>query len=847
MFKLTIRGLLAYKIRFTLTAFAVVVGVGFVVGSFLISDGLRKTFDDIVSSINEGVDAEVRGYTEFDDGTGLTPPIDEELVDTVAAVDGVAEAVPSLAVYSMTPVAADGDPITTLGAPIISVNGTDSPGSDTIFTEGGLPGPGQFAADVDAADDAEFVVGDTYDIITDQGRRPFEYSGTFRFGEDNALAGAKVFVFDLRDLQEISGYEGSIQEIQVRSDGTLTEEELLAAIGAVLPPEAEVVSGAEATAEDAEDFDFVIDIFGNILLGFAGVALFVAAFLINNIFNITMGQRIRELALLRAVGASARQIRASVLGESLLLGISSSIIGLGAGILFAHAIIALFNSFGFSLPGLAVTMKLRTVLVAFGVGVGVTLASSITPSRRAARVPPVAGMQAGHRLGEGEGRRRTIMGSILTALGVVMLGLGLFGGWDSASTTLLYLVPGAVFAFVGVTLLSPLFAGPVANTLGRPLRHLPWLRISGQLARENSSRNTERTAATAGALMIGLALVGMAAVAAESMKATFRDTLSTAIEADYYIGTDNFLGFGTGLAESLSASPDFSQVSAFRFGRAEVEGTGRDICGATLDQMDGLIDPDVSAGSLADAGPGTILVHRDPAKDLGITTGDTLDVTYANGDRETLVVAAVYDDPSILNNWVIDLSSWEADRFGSTADLFIAARTADGVTEADALATIEAITADYPQVDVENRQEYQESQEAQLDSLLAVINGMLLFAIGIALLGIAITLALSVFERTREIGLLRAVGMRRRQVRSMVRWEAAIVSVFGALLGVVLGIVFGIGIVTALPASIVNTIAIPWPTLVLYVLVAGVAGLIAAAWPAWRAGRMNVLNAIQQL
>jgi putative ABC transport system permease protein len=207
----------------------------------------------------------------------------------------------------------------------------------------------------------------------------------------------------------------------------------------------------------------------------------------------------------------------------------------------------------------------------------------------------------------------------------------------------------------------------------------------------------------------------------------------------------------------------------------------------------------------------------------------------------------VYDDPSILNNWVIDLSSWEADRFGSTADLFIAARTADGVTEADALATIEAITADYPQVDVENRQEYQESQEAQLDSLLAVINGMLLFAIGIALLGIAITLALSVFERTREIGLLRAVGMRRRQVRSMVRWEAAIVSVFGALLGVVLGIVFGIGIVTALPASIVNTIAIPWPTLVLYVLVAGVAGLIAAAWPAWRAGRMNVLNAIQQL
>lgn len=843
MFKLTVRGLLAHKIRFALTSFAVVLGVGFVVASFVLSDGLSATFGEIVDELNEGVDAEVRGASEFDDGTGLTPPIDDDLVDLVAGVDGVDVATPVLTVFSMTPIDARGDPITSAGPPIISTNTTNDPGSDTIVDIGATPGPGEFAADVDAAEDAGYVVGDTYVVITDQGPRPFVLSGIFRFGEDNALAGAKVFIFDLQDLQEIAGYEGTIQEIQVSSDGRPTDE-LVAAIAEVLPPEAEVVTGEQASEEDSDDFQEIIDIFGNVMLGFAGVALFVAAFLINNTFNIVLGQRIRELALLRAIGASARQVRSSVLGESLLVGLTSSIVGLGVGIVLAQGLVALFDALGFSLPDLGIELRGRTVLLAFLVGVGVTMLSSIAPSRRASKIPPIAGLQAGHRIGEGEGRRRTIVGSVLTTVGLVLIALGLFGGWDSALTTLLYLIPGAIAVFVGVTLLSPLFAAPVANALGRPLRYLPWLRISGQLAQENSSRNTERTAATAGALMIGLALVGMAAVAAESIKATLSDNLTSAIQADYFVGTDNFTGFGTGFAESLDASPEFDQVSAFRIGRAQVEGTGRDIFGMDLAQVDGLIDPDVREGSLGDAGPGTLILHKDPAGDLGVGAGDELSVTYANGDTETLTVAAVYDDPSILNNWVIDLSSWTGSRFGSSADLFVAARVADDVDPATADDAINAIAADYPQANVENQQEFQASQEAQLDSLLAVITGMLAFAILIALLGIANTLALSVFERTREIGLVRAVGMTRRQVRSMVRWEAAIVSTFGALLGVVLGVIFGIGIVIALPESIVSSVAIPWGTLIVYVIVSGLAGLIAAAWPAFRAGRMNVLDAI---
>ncbi|MDG2112562.1 MAG: FtsX-like permease family protein, partial [Actinomycetota bacterium] len=716
-----------------------------------------------------------------------------------------------------------------------------------FFVDGDVGGPGTFTADLDAAADADYVIGETYDIITDQGRRPFVYSGSFSFGENNVLAGAKVFLFDLADLQAISGYEGSVQEIQAYSDGSLSSDQLVAAIADALPPEAEVVSGEQATNEDADDFGEIVDIFGNVLLGFAGVALFVAAFLINNIFGIVLGQRIRELALLRAIGASARQVRASVLGESLLVGVTSSVLGLGVGVLLAKMVVKLFEVFGFSLPDLEITLKPRTIVLAFLVGVGVTVVSSISPSRRAARVPPVAGMLASHRLGEGEERRRTITGGILTALGIIAMLLGLFGNWDSALTTLLYLAPGAIFVFVGVTLLSPLFAGPFANGLGKPLRHLPWLRVSGQLAQENSARNTERTAATAGALMIGLALVGMAAVTAESLKATFRESLSTGIQADYFVRTDTFLPFGTGFAESLHEQDEFDQITAFRFGRAQVEGDGRDVLGAELDQLDGLIDPDVVSGSLADAGPGTILLHQDPAGDLGVSPGNSLRVTYANGDQEELTVAAIYKDATILNNWVIDLTSWTGARFGTASDVFIAARAADGVSVTDAAAAMDAIAVDYPQVRVENQQEFQDSQEAQLDSFLAIISGMLLLAILIAFFGIAITLALSVFERTREIGLLRAVGMTRKQVRSMVRWEAAIVSVFGALLGVVLGVVFGIGVVTALPDSIVNTIAIPWSLLAVYVVISGVAGLVAAAWPAWRAGRMNVLEAIQHL
>ncbi len=845
MLKLTLRGVFDHKIRFALTAFAVVLGVAFVVASFVISDGLSDTFDEIVEGINADLDAEVRAATDFDDGTGLGTPIDESVLEVVASVDGVDEASPVLDSLSIVPLDADGDPLQTGGAPITSFNYDESTASAIEIVDGQGPGPGEFAVDLATAADDGYEVGQTYDVVTSSGRESFQLAGTFRFGDDDVLAGASLLAFDLGDLQRMTNLDDRLQRIQVIAADGVSPTELVDRLSVALPDGVEAVRAEVATSEDQDDFGAIVDVLRNALLGFAGVSVFVSAFLINNTFNIVLGQRVRELALLRAVGASARQVRVAVLGESLLVGVVATVVGIAGGVALAFGLRSLLGAFGFDLPTFGLRVSPVALILAVVVGIGVTMLASITPSRRASRVPPVAAMSDGFVFGGGEGRRRTLIGASLFAVGVIALLVGLSVSFDRALTQLLYLAAGAIGVFVGVTLLSPLFSGPAARMIGAPLRWIPWLGVSGRLARENSSRNTQRTAATAGALMIGLALVGTVSTAGESLKVTFRATLDSAIEADFYVSGGGFgVPFGSGLAEQIDASPSFDRVTPFRFGRADVGGLEKDVFAADLAELDGLIDPDVVDGSLADAGPGDILVQSNPAGDRGLAAGDVVDVAYADGDTEQLRVAAIYDDATILGDWTIDLSSWQLGRFSTTDDVFVAAAAADGVELAEAAAEIDAIAASYPQVSVETADQFAVSQESQIDSFLAIVNGMLAFAVLIALLGIANTLALSVFERTREIGLLRAVGMSRRQTRSMVRWEAAIVAIFGALLGVALGIIFGYAVVVALPDSVVNDFAVPVGTLVTYVVIAGIAGLIAAIYPARRASRLDVLDAI---
>lgn len=846
MVRIALKSILGHKFRFILTTLAVVLGVSFVVASFVLRDGLKGTFNTLVEDINADTDVQVRGFTEFAESDFQDDPfIDESLLDTVRGVDGVDEAIAGLGFTGITPVTGEGDPLDTVGPPILAFNWVDSAMSATQLVEGSAPGPGEFVMDLDTAADNDFVVGESYDVVFPNGREAFTLSGTVRFGEDNTLLGAIITQYETEQFQELTETSGLIQTISIRAASDVTPTELATRIQSELPDGAEAVTTDTIVEEGQADFGQIIDIIGNALTGFALVSLLVASFLIANIFNITVGQRVRELALMRAVGATTTQVRTSVLIESAMIGVLAAGLGILVGAGLALVIRALMNAGGFGLPAFGVTISASTVIIAIVIALVVTMLASLAPAFQAGRVPPVAAMREGYQI-QGKPRARAIVGALLTLVGIALMANGLFGS-ASGTGLLVSLGLGSVLVFVGVTTLSPLFAAPVVRVIGAPLQRLPWLRISGRLAQQNSARSARTTAAAAGALMIGLALVAGAGVFGESLKRTISDTLETSIQADYFIQEDGFgEGFGAGLADDLRAAPEFDQVAAFRFGNIRVDGDTKDVFATNFDQLDGLIDPDVIAGSLAAADGSSILLHEDPAGDLDASVGDTISVDFASGESTDLTVAAIYTDALVLGNWVIDISTWD-EYFTLDSDLFVAAKITDGVGIDAAQARLDEITVDFPQVIIEDQAEFRATQEGQVDSFLIIINMMLGLALLIAVLGIAITMTLAVFERTREIGLLRAVGMTSQQAGSMVRWEAAIIAVFGAVLGTVVGVLFGWAAVTAIPDSIVNTFAVPWLTLLIFIVLSAVAGLAAGIYPAWRAGRMNVLDAISHL
>jgi putative ABC transport system permease protein len=841
MLTLSIRNLLANKLRFFLTTFAVILGVSFVVASFVLSDGLTRTFDAIVEESISEVDVEVRAAKQFDEQAFANRSIDQSLVEQLAAVDGVGKIEPGVQSLKIVPVKPDGNAIETLGAPIISLNWTDTINPLTVV-EGQAPiVPGEFAIDVGTADRENLIVGEIYDIVGVAGREPFTLVGLTRFGNENSLAGAVIVSLTLEEVQRLDGSEDVVQWISIVSDGPETNV-LIDRLEQILPSDVEAVPGDVVVAENKEDFSAVVDIFGNVLLAFALVAVFVSIFIISNTFNILLGQRVRQLALLRALGASSAQVRFSSLLESLIIGVVASLVGLGGGVLLAFGLRGLMNSLGFGLPSFDIILAPRTIIAAAIVGIGVTLMASLTPARRAATVPPVAAMRAGFRFGSGEGVRRTIIAVVLSILGIAAVGYGVAG--KGVALPLLSLGLGAVLIFVAVSMFAPLFSTPAASFLGAPLEHVPGSRITGHMARENSARNNKRTASTAAGLMIGLALIAMASVVAESLKASFRSDLGSTMTADYVITAQGDMPFSNQVAAQVAALPEFSEVSAVRSGNFRVDGEEKGVTAGDLSVMPDLLDIDVRSGDLAaSARPGTIALSTEAAADFAVEVGDPLVVEFSKTGEQTLTVGAIYGKSFLIGHHVIDLSTWQAN-FETQNDNVISARVAEGVDLAASDAALAPLEEAYPQLQFETQSAWTERLEAQLNSLLVIINVFLGLAIVIALLGIANTMALSVLERTREIGLMRAIGMTRRQTRRMIRLEAAIVSLFGALLGVVIGLFLGWVAVLAIPKSVVNQLAIPTVTLVIYVVIATIAGVFAASFPARRAARLKILDAI---
>ncbi len=857
MLKLAWRNVTQRKIRFALTMLPIVLGVMFVVAVFTLTDSLRATFSGLADDISSGIDLTVRATQEF--GSDLDrPTVPDSLVPAIEAVDGVREVHPGVAAFNVVIVDGAGAAIVPQGPPALGFNYSDAA---FFLVEGRQPGgPGEFAADVDTVSDNDLAIGSVYAINGPETVESFELVGTFNFGspDEHSSLGQTMAAFDLDTAQRFLGFGDEVIDVGVVVEPDASPATVKSDLEALLDDSYEVITQQAAADEQRADFDDVLSIFGTILSVFAFIALFVSAFIINNVFQITISQRVRELGLWRSIGATPGQLVQSVLVESAAVGAVATVVGAVAGVGLSRVLMVVLRAGGFGLPEGPLSVRPRTLVLAAVVGVGVSVAASLSPALRTRRVAPIAALHPDYLLDRTGMRRRLVGGTATLAVGAVLVALALFNLFGTVVTLVLAGV-GALLSFVGINIVSPAFAAVAARVLGRPVAAL--MRVPGRLARDNAARNPRRTASTAGALMIGLALVALAAVVGASVTRTFVKTLENSVEADYFVsssagGFNPNAGFPVQVVDDLAALDEIDSVAGFRFafGAIQVNGSVKDVFAGDMSILDEHFDTDLRSGAMASGDPATaIALHVDPAEDLGVSVGDTLEVTFPDNETDTLTVAAVFGDARIYGNWVIDTSTW--DRHFNRSDFAFASATIAGFSDdLDAASqqrlldesriAIDGVLEAYPTVQAENRVEFRQSQQAQLDSLLIVINVFLALSLIIAFAGIAITLALSVFERTREIGLLRAVGMTRRQLRRSVRWEAAIVATFGAVLGVAVGVVAGVAATVAMPDSFVTDIAVPVGSLAVYVVISALLGLLAAAFPARRAGRMKILEAI---
>jgi len=839
MFRLTFKNLAANKVRFALTTFGVILAVSFVVSAFVLGDGLRSSFTKVSEDVTAGVDLQVRNVADFGDA----PPIPASTVDVVRQVPGVADAVADIeaADDAVRPVRANGENIKTTGPPQLAFNWIDNPElSPFTLVAGTPPAVGQFTMDVDSAAKYGFAIGQTYQVMVPGGRVDLTLSGTSRFGADNSTLGAVLMQMNTAQASELFGIDG-VSNVAVQIADGADAKAVQAAVAAAVPT-AEVVDHATVLHETTTGFTKEIDIVGNILLGFGFVALFVSIFIIYNTFAIVLGQRSRELALLRTVGAAPKQIRRAVLGEALVVGIVASAGGIGGGVLVAKGLDALFDAMGAHLTAWPLILAPRTLIAAAVIGIGVTLVAAIAPARRAGRVPPITVLSGSNEVSRAGSRTRKVAGVGLSLAGLAAGAAGLTG-LGSAAVTVSLLAFGAIAVFLGVTVLGPLAVGVITKTLGWPMRKVAG--VAGRLAQQNAARNSRRTATTAAALMIGLTLVTTALVVGQSVKATIGTTFTHSAKADYYL-TDELdqVRFPTSLASEIRGSKVVAAATGFTQVKARVDGKVTDVVGFDFDQIASVLDVDVRAGGFDRNVTNPVVVSVDKARSLHVAVGDMLPIEFANGAHETGTIVGLFHDQSVLTeDYLLDSSVLTAADVTPGAE-WVGVSLAAGASTADVDTFVAGLKNEFPYASVDTADGFRERIVGKIDQVLTMMNVMVALAVIIALIGIANTLALSVFERTRELGLVRAVGMTRRQLRRMVRFEAALIATFGATLGVGLGLIFGSGVVAAMPASFASGLSIPVVQIAILMVVAGTAGVAAAWLPARRASRLDVLEAI---
>ncbi len=844
MLKATLRSLISHKLRLLMTALSIVLGVSFVAGTYVLSDTLNSTFDNLFQNVYSGVDVTVRGAQTFEVSAGQEqpderPPLPEELLEQVRGVDGVNEAEGSVSGIAAF-VDKGGEAIIPTGPPTLGVSwgNVDDLNPLTLRSGSAPDGDDEVAMDARTAEANGFVVGDTVKVITKGPQREFTLSGVVGFGALDNLAGATLAVFDVDTAQELFDKEGLLDTVDVTSEPGVSPRELQDRIADAIGNEYDVATGNQVTAENSEQLKEGLSFFSTALLAFAFIALFVGSFIIANTFSIIVAQRTRELALLRAIGASRRQVMTSIVAEAVITGLFASIVGIGFGILVALGLQKLLTAFGLELPSGPLVISAKTYLIPPLIGIGVTVMASIAPARRATKVPPVAAMREDYVVPSSAGKKRIVGGLVILVVGVALLFFGLFRGGDDAVQSVGL---GALLVFGGVAAVAPVLAVPLARGIGAPFAR--WFNVPGRIARDNSMRNPKRTASTAAALMIGVALVGFVTVFASSIKASTSELIDGSTNFDLIVQSKSFTGFSPEVAATVGGLDGVETAVGFRAGQARIDGKTVSVEAAELTAAGDVLTFDMISGEVADAASSGVLVSEQEADTNGWTLGDTITMEFQSSPAGDFEIKGIYERNPLAGNYVMGLSQFE-DAFVTQQDFVVLILGTEGTSPESLRSTVDSELEAFPNVEVQNKTEYLRSQEEQIDQLLGLVSALLGLALIIAFIGIVNTLALSIFERTREIGMLRAIGMARVQVKRMIRWESVIVAVLGAVLGLAIGIFFGWAMVIALSDQGITALEIPFGSLLFYVVIAGLAGVLAAVLPARRAAKIDVLRAI---
>ena len=842
MFRIALKGILGRKARLILTSLAVILGTSFLAGTSVFSDTLNRTFDNLFSDVFKNVDAYVRStqVIEADFGQEERQRISADLVSIVESVPGVRDASPDIQAFARI-IGKDGKPIGSggQGPPTFGSVGEEFAGALWSTAQGRWPvGSTEVVIDEASAKTGKYVLGDSVKVVAQSGSREFTLVGIASYGDVRSPGGATFALFDSVTAAEFLTQPGFIDAILVSGDGSVSDAKLSQAIQDALPTtgKTETLTGAEITLETQDQIGSALDFFGILLKTFSFIALGVGCFVIYNVFSISAAQRQRENALLRAIGASRRQITRAMLIESIVVGLIGSIVGVVAGIGLSAGLTALLRALNIDLPSSGLVVSQNTVTSTIVIGLIVTVLSAILPARRAGKVPPLAAMRATALEIAEPGRKRLITGLLSIALGLAVIVAVVVGASNN------YLGIGILFVFIGTIVLGPIIARPVALFLGRPAARFRG--VTGTMARQNSARNPKRTSRTASPVLIGVALVTAVTALAASIKGQIDDVFSAQFKGDYAISTDarGFGGLSPSLAVDLNKLPQVEKATGFGFLTVKIDGNGQYVTTINPETIEGLWDIGLINATYPDLKTSSMFVSEKVAKKKNLAIGSVLETTFGDGSTRPLTVAGIY-----VNNEIGDYiaNSKLVDGSGIIMfDIGVYIQTKESVDKAEAFAALETAVKKYGQGELLTKQEYINKQSGQVNQLLGLIYGLLMLSVIISIVGIIITLLLSVFERQRELGLLRAVGMTRSQVRTTVRWESVITSLLGAVLGIILGIGLGWIIVFALKDQGLTSFKLPVGPTIIIMIMSFIVGLFAAIYPAWRATRVNILDAL---